>query len=420
MPNLVVSMHLFGAPTTLQAPKGVDYQPLIDKMGARLPTWKGKFLDRAGRLKLLNASLSSVPTYFLSVFAPKKWFLKRINKICRGFLWRGSEDTRGGHCLVNWRKVQRPKNLGGLGVHDLECFSRALRLRWLWFKWTEPDRPWAFSGVPCNEIDKQLSRLSTEVILGNGVKAKFWDSPRLQGRAPRDISPGLYKLAWRKNLSVAVELQDSNWMRGLWRMNNVDEMAELINLWPLIQEVQLNDQEDRLMWRWAADGCYTAKSAYEVQFRGTFCNFNCKAIWKARTEGKHHFFAWLLLQSKIPTADRLLLRNWPRNPTCPLCDQELETAAHISLHCVFAQQVWLQVSWWTFGWNSSMSAAPKELKKCLAAVLIHTAWNLWKERNPRIFDLVSAAPARIMALIKEEIKLRSLACGEGALPHRGF
>jgi hypothetical protein len=59
-------------------------------------------------------------------------------------------------------------------------------------------------------------------------------------------------------------------------------------------------------------------------------------------------------------------------------------------------------------------------KKCLATVLIHTAWNLWKERNQRIFDLVSAAPARIMALIKEEIKLRSLACGEGALPHRGF
>jgi hypothetical protein len=32
-------------------------------------------------LNLLNSSLSSIPTYFLSVFAPKKCFIKRVNKI---------------------------------------------------------------------------------------------------------------------------------------------------------------------------------------------------------------------------------------------------------------------------------------------------------------------------------------------------
>jgi hypothetical protein len=92
---------------------------------------------------LLNSSLSSIPTYFLSVFAPKKWFIKRVNKIRRGFLWKGSEDANGGHCLVNWKKVQRPKKLGGLGVLDLELFSRALRQRWLWLQWTDPGRPWS-------------------------------------------------------------------------------------------------------------------------------------------------------------------------------------------------------------------------------------------------------------------------------------
>jgi hypothetical protein len=424
-----------GLPLHIRQPKRVDFQPLIDKMAAKLPAWKGKFLNRAGRLKLLNASLSSIPTYFLTVFAPKKWFLKRINKIRRGFLWKGSEDVNGGHCLVNWRKVQMPKKLGGLGVHELEYFSRALRLRWLWYQWHEVDRLWVASDVPCNDIDRQLFRLSTVVILGNGVKARFWDSPWLQGRAPRDIAPRLYKLAWRKNLSVAEELQDANWMRGLWRMDSAVQIAELIHLWPLIQDVQLNQQqEDALIWRWTSTGCYTAKSAYEVQFRGSYSALNCSAIWKARTEGKHRFFAWLLLQSKLLTADNLLARNWPCNPLCPLCDQDLETPQHISLHCVFAQQVWLQVSWWTFGrvqppaigssltdwWNSSMQTTPKELKRNLAAVLIYTAWNLWKERNRRIFDHTAATPMRVMALIKEEIKLRHLACGGGVLPHRGF
>jgi hypothetical protein len=104
------------------------------------------------------------------MFAPKKWVLKHINKIRRGFLWKGDDNVNGGHCLVVWQKVQRPKQLGGLDVIHLELFSRALRLRWLWYQWAEPDRPWVGSEVPCDEVDKQLFRISTVVRLGNGNK----------------------------------------------------------------------------------------------------------------------------------------------------------------------------------------------------------------------------------------------------------
>jgi mannosylglycoprotein endo-beta-mannosidase len=50
----------------------VDFQPLFDKLANRLPTWKGKFLNKAGRLQLLNSVLSTIPTYFLTMFALKK------------------------------------------------------------------------------------------------------------------------------------------------------------------------------------------------------------------------------------------------------------------------------------------------------------------------------------------------------------
>jgi hypothetical protein len=33
--------------------------------------------------------------------------------------------------LVNWASCLRPKRLGGLGIKDLEKFSRALGLKWL-------------------------------------------------------------------------------------------------------------------------------------------------------------------------------------------------------------------------------------------------------------------------------------------------
>jgi hypothetical protein len=287
--------------------------------------------------------------------------------------------------------------------------------------------------LSCGEIDKQLFRLSTTVLLGNGNKAKFWDSPWLDGSAPRDIAPRLFKLAWRKNHFVATDLQNNNCLRGLWRMTQAEEMAELITLWALVDEVQLQDREDVLRWRWTADGIYTSKSAYEVQFRGSFCTYNSTSIWKAKAEGKHKFFTWLLIQSKILMADKLQARNWPCNPVCPLCDQAPETAEHISLHCVFLQEVWVLVNAWTTGlvqvpshgvgleqwWNSSLAAVVKDQKRRLAGLLMRTAWNIWKERNMRVFEQSTARPARILALIKEEVSLRITACAEAVWPPNG-
>jgi hypothetical protein len=63
--------------------------------------------------------------------------------------------------------------------------------------------------------------------------------------------------------------------------------------------------------------------------------------WSIRAEGNVKFF-WLFLQNRNLTADRLRARGWPHDEKCSLCDQELETAAHLALHCPFAREVWFQ------------------------------------------------------------------------------
>ena len=144
------------------------------------------------------------------------------------------------------------------------------------------------------------------------------------GRAPRDLAPQLYKLAWRKGLTVREEIGNQTWTRGLWRMSNASEIAEFVGLWDSVQSVVFTEETDQITWKWTPNGQYTSKSAYDIQFAGSFCAFDSSAIWQAKAEGKHRFFAWLLVHGKIQTADNLLAKGIACDPLCSLCNQEPE------------------------------------------------------------------------------------------------
>jgi len=86
-------------------------------------------------------------------------------------------------------------------------------------------------------------------------------------------------------------------------------MVEFVTLWDLVQDVQLTDQEYKIEWKWTRHGSYTSKSAYLAQLKVTYNSFDNKDIWHAHAEGKHKFFAWLLMQSKILIANKIQARN---------------------------------------------------------------------------------------------------------------
>jgi hypothetical protein len=54
-----------GLPLHYRALTRVDVPPVFDKLASRLASWKGKFLNKVGRHKLINNVLTSIPTYFL-------------------------------------------------------------------------------------------------------------------------------------------------------------------------------------------------------------------------------------------------------------------------------------------------------------------------------------------------------------------
>jgi hypothetical protein len=59
----------------------------------------------------------------------------------------------------------------------------------------------------------------------------------------------------------------------------------------------------------------------------------------------------------------------------------------------------------------SMEHLNQAQKRSVAAILSYTAWNIWKERNRRVFQQRSLQPHQVVLLIKEETNLRRVACG---------
>lgn len=166
IPVMELPCPYLGMPLSIRSLKKNDLQPLLDKMANRLSSWKSGFFSAASRLVLLRAVLSAIPVYTLSSHHLPAWFVKDCDKIRRGWLWAANTAALGGQCKVAWRAVCRPQRLGGLGIHDLVAFGRALRLRWLWHERVSPDKPWIGLPTPCSEVDRDLFALATFHFLG--------------------------------------------------------------------------------------------------------------------------------------------------------------------------------------------------------------------------------------------------------------
>ena len=95
---------------------------LFRSMEKKLSSWKQLYLSKGGRLTLLKSTLSSLPTYYLSLFTIPKVVATRLERIQRNFLW-GLSVVCFKYPLVAWEKVCLLRELGGLGIRNLASFN---------------------------------------------------------------------------------------------------------------------------------------------------------------------------------------------------------------------------------------------------------------------------------------------------------
>jgi len=70
------------------------WEPLLNRIKAKLSGWSSKYLSFGGRLILLKSVLSSLPVYALSFFKAPTGIISSIESLFNCFFWGGSADQR--------------------------------------------------------------------------------------------------------------------------------------------------------------------------------------------------------------------------------------------------------------------------------------------------------------------------------------
>jgi hypothetical protein len=72
----------------------------------------------------------------ISFFQLPKEVLKQLDYFWSRFFWQGDSE-KNKYRLTKWSIICRPKDQGGLGIHDLEVKNKALLGKWLFKLLTE-------------------------------------------------------------------------------------------------------------------------------------------------------------------------------------------------------------------------------------------------------------------------------------------
>jgi hypothetical protein len=104
---------------------------LEKKFEARIGNWSHMWLSLGGRVILEKYVLERIPVHWLSLSNIPNCTLNNIRRRMFNFMWKGKKIKEGVH-LISWKKIAKPKKVGGCGIENIFTFGKALVTKILW------------------------------------------------------------------------------------------------------------------------------------------------------------------------------------------------------------------------------------------------------------------------------------------------
>ncbi|XP_074293374.1 uncharacterized protein LOC141620388 [Silene latifolia] len=416
-----------GLPTVVGRSKKVLTDIIRDKLSKRLNGWRGKILSRAGKEVLLKAVANSLPTYVMSTFKIPANFCDELRSMLSRFWW-GHEEGKRGISWVAWKRLCRPKGMGGMGFRDFHLFNLALLGKQVWRLTTETESLWArmMRAKYYPEGDFMTARLGhNPSYTWRGIL----DARKaLEGGMRKRIGDGLSTLVWRdawlpgtqmgkvvspcingnENMKVAELMEEHG---GGWRRDLLESLFLPFEQ-ERIESIRLSEHRPRDEWFWneEKDGIYSVKSAYrrmagerEVLEMGGTSDWEKEKwlwnrIWKVPVWPRVKLFFWQLCSEALATRANIASRVRGESSFCSLCNSFFETSLHLFKDCVVAKRVWegLELNddeeegcgqlrdWIELRWRD---LGAREHCKFMVG-----CWALWEHRNKVVFDTKEVDP----------------------------
>lgn len=103
----LLPFRYLGVPLTTSKLNIKHYLPLNDKILIRVRHWSSKLLSMAGRIHLVQSTITAIVQFWMQCLPFPKSIIKKIDSICRSFVWTGKASVRK-KSPIAWDTVCKP------------------------------------------------------------------------------------------------------------------------------------------------------------------------------------------------------------------------------------------------------------------------------------------------------------------------
>ncbi|KAK9704702.1 hypothetical protein RND81_07G005800 [Saponaria officinalis] len=325
---------------------------LVEKIIDRIRSFGVRKLSYAGRLMLVKSVLTSLYTYWANIFLIPKGVLRKIDSICRNYLWDGSSQYVRVP-MVGWEQVCSPINEGGLGIKFSQTWNVAMVGKLVWWVYSKPDSLWV----------------------------KWVHHVYLKGAEWHSYSPKAYMGGNWKDICKTKDIISAGFRDGRWIANEKGYSVSSAYDW-------LRLKMQRVGWE--------------------------KIVWNTWCLPKHSFLVWLMLKNALPIKERLFRHGIGDDDSCCVCQMAVESIEHLFQRCHLVQRlmglvadqlqvqhpvgnaiIWLGRKRWTKGKNDT----------CLFAFMA-VYYTVWNQRNICWLEGKVMRPEVLKAGIMRLVQLR--------------